>query len=152
MITRTRFHKILKKTTCLRNLAEDFYREQGLALSNNRNKNKERTDSAKFRGAFVASPRLMAPTGVTIGGKPSDRIFDNVVDFDATSLYPSIITSTNIDATGQVGRIVIPNEDGTDGESSLLMETWACGDILEVGKEWLGLPGLAELAELVLEK
>ena len=152
MITRTRFHKILKKTTCLRNLAEEFYRDRELVLSNNRNRNKERTDSAKFRGAFVASPKLMAPTGVTIGGKPSDRIFDNVVDFDATSLYPSIITSTNIDASGQVGRIVIPNEDGTDGEASLLVEVWASGDIMEVGKEWLGLPGLAELADLVLDK
>lgn len=51
MMTRTRFHKIMKKTICLRNLAEIFYRERGLALSNNRNRNKERTDSAKFRGA-----------------------------------------------------------------------------------------------------
>ena len=86
-----------------------------------------------------------------LAGKRSNRIFDNVVDFDATSLYPSIITSTNTDAEGQVGRLVIPQEDGTDKDSSLLVESFASGDIIEQGRDWLGLPGLAELAELVLE-
>jgi hypothetical protein len=151
MMTRTRFHKIMKKTICLRNLAEIFYRERGLALSNNRNRNKERTDSAKFRGAFVASPKLMGYTGITLAGSRSNRIFDNVVDFDATSLYPSIITATNIDAAGQVGRLVIPSLDGGDLDTSLLMESLAAGDIVEVGRDWLGLPGLDELANLVLE-
>ena len=51
MTTRTRFHKIMKKTICLRNLAAVFYRERGLVLSNNRNKLKERTDSEQFKGA-----------------------------------------------------------------------------------------------------
>ena len=152
MTTRTRFHKIMKKTICLRNLAMCFYRDRGLVLSNNRNRNKERTDSAQFRGAFVADPKLMAPTGILIGGQPSDRVFDNVVDFDATSLYPSIILATNIDASGQVGRLVIPQEDGTDADASLLVEAWASGDMVEVGKAWLGLPGIAELASLVLQQ
>ena len=93
----------------------------------------------------------MAPTGILIGGQPSDRVFDDVVDFDATSLYPSIILATNIDASGQVGRLVIPQEDGTDADASLLVEAWSSGDMVEVGKAWLGLPGLAELADLVLD-
>jgi DNA polymerase elongation subunit (family B) len=151
MTTRTRFHKIMKKTICLRNLAMCFYRDRGLVLSNNRNRNKERTDTAQFRGAFVADPKLMDATGILVGGQPSDRVFDDVVDFDATSLYPSIILATNIDASGQVGRLVIPQEDGTDADASLLVEAWASGDMVEVGKAWLGLPGIAELAELVLE-
>ena len=150
MTTRTRFHKIMKKTICLRNLAAMFYRERGLILSNNRNRNKERTDSAQFRGAFVADPKLMGHNGILVGGQPSDRVFDDVVDFDATSLYPSIILATNIDASGQIGRLVIPQDDGTDADSSLLVETWASGDMVEVGREWLGLPGVAELAGLVL--
>ena len=52
MTTRTRFHKIMKKTICLRNLAAVFYRERGLVLSNNRNRLKERTEGEKFRGAW----------------------------------------------------------------------------------------------------
>jgi hypothetical protein len=31
------------------------------------------------------------------------------------------------------------------------MESLAAGDIVEVGRDWLGLPGLDELANLVLE-
>lgn len=151
MTTRTRFHKIMKKTICLRNLAAIFYRDKGLALSNNRNRNKERVDSAQFRGAFVADPKLMSHAGILVGGQPSDRVFDDVVDFDATSLYPSIILATNIDASGQIGRIVVEQDDGTDADTSLQVEAWACGDMMEVGRAWLGLPGVAELAELVLE-
>ena len=90
----------------------------------------------------------MGYTGITLAGSRSNRIFDNVVDFDATSLYPSIITATNIDAAGQVGRLVIPSLDGGDLDTSLLMESLAAGDIVEVGRDWLGLPGLDELANL----
>jgi hypothetical protein len=149
MVTRTRFHKILKKTVCLRNLANVYYRDRGLTLSNNRNRNKERIDTEKFRGAFVADPQLMGATGIIMGGTRSDRVFDDVVDFDATALYPSIIIGFNIDQSGQVGRLVTLDEYGQDVNSFTLMENWACGDPLEVGREWLGLPGVAELAELV---
>jgi hypothetical protein len=91
----------------------------------------------------------MDTTGAPIGGNQSDRVFENVVDFDATSLYPSIILATNIDATGQCGRLVLPQPDGTDADSSLLMQAWASGDPLEVGARWLGLPDLADLCEIV---
>lgn len=151
MTTRTRFHKIMKKTICLRNLANIFYRERGLVLSNNRNKLKERTSSEQFRGALVADPKLMDSTGILVGGQPSNRVFDDVVDFDATSLYPSIILSANIDANGQVGRLLVEGPGGELVESSLDVEAWACGDAVEIGRAWLGLPGLAELADAVLE-
>ena len=151
MITRTRFHKIMKKTVCLANLARIFYRGKGLVLSNNRNRNKERTEGAKFRGAFVASPDLMRPSGIMVGGAPSDRIFDDVVDFDASSMYPNIILAFAIDTTGQVGRIVLPLEDGTETDASLLMEAWASGDMVEVGRQWLGMPGLDDLLEMLAE-
>lgn len=151
MTTRTRFHKIMKKTICLRNLASIFYRDKGLALSNNRNRNRERTETEKFRGAFVADPKLMDHTGIMVGGVRSNRIFDDAADFDATSLYPSIMRAGNIDASGQVGRLVLEHESGIDQETSLLMESWASGDLVEVGRTWLGLPGVAELAELVCD-
>ena len=49
--TRTRFHKVMKKTVCLANLARVFLREQGLVLSNNHNALRDRVDRPKFRGA-----------------------------------------------------------------------------------------------------
>ena len=150
MVTRTRFHKIMKKTVCLRNLAAVFYRNRGLALSNNHNRNKERTDSEQFQGAYVADPKLLKPVGALIGGNRSDRVFETVVDFDATSLYPSIILATNIDASGQVGRLALPDpETGAFRDSSHLMTAWASGDYVEVGREWFGMPGTAELLSII---
>jgi hypothetical protein len=151
MMTRTRFHKVMVKTVCLRNFASVFYRERGFALSNNRNRNKERVDSVQFRGGLVADPTLMEAVGTEVGGTPSDRVYDDVVDFDATSLYPSLILAFNIDASGQVGRLVIPTDEG-DMDADKLIEAYASGDPVEVGKRWMGMPGLAELAELVLDK
>ena len=95
---------------------------------------------------------LMAPSGIEVGGQPSNRVFDDVVDFDATSLYPSIILSSNIDADGQIGRLLLRKEDGSLGDTFELIEAWACGDPIEIGREWLGLPGVADLTEAVLDK
>jgi hypothetical protein len=151
MITRTRIHKIMKKTICLRNLAAVFYRDYGLILSNNRNRNKFHGDKEKFRGGFVADPKLMEETGILIDGKKSDRVFDNVVDFDATSLYPSIIMTFNIDNNGQIGRLITQDENGVDVDASLLVEAWSSGDPIEIGKNWLNLPGLGELYQNLLD-
>ena len=153
MLTRTRFHKVMKKTVCLRNFANVFYRDRGFALSNNRNRNRERTNQEQFQGGLVVEPTLMERVGTVIGGEPSDRVYDNVVDFDATAQYPRTILAFNIDASGQVGRLVLPGGEGEpEQDSSDLMTAWASGDPVEVGRRWLGMPGLAELADLVLEE
>jgi hypothetical protein len=151
-VTRTRFHKVMKKTVCLRNLAVPFFRERGFTLSNNHNRNRERTEEAeKFQGGFVADPRLMEATGTEIGGSPSDRIFDDVVDEDAAAMYPSILLAFNIDALGQLGRLMRVTADGqAEKPASDLAEAWAAGDDVELGKRWFGLPGLGELAADVL--
>jgi hypothetical protein len=149
MITRTRIHKVMKKTICLRNFANVYYRNKGLVLSNNRNKNKERTDTEKFRGAYVADPNLMGYSGILIEGNPSNRVFDNAADFDATALYPSILITFAIDAAGQIGRIIIFDENGQEIDSSILMEAWASGNTLAIGKVWLNLPSIEELQKAV---
>jgi hypothetical protein len=100
----------------------------------------------------VANPSMMAKTGILIGGEPSDRVFDDVVDVDATAMYPRIMMAFNIDAAGQIGRLVTVNPDGTDADTDLYMEALASGDPIAVGQQWLELPGLAELADLVLDK
>ena len=152
MTTRTRFHKILKKTICLRNLAMVFYREQGLILSNNRNRLKERVDTGQFVGAFVADPKLMGEHGIMIGGKRSSYVFDDVVDFDATALYPSIIMCFNIDAEGQLGRVMILAPNGEYVDASKFIAAMACGDMIELGRLFFNLPGINTLIEEVLDK
>jgi hypothetical protein len=150
MMTRTRIHKTLKKTICLRNLASVFLRKHGYVISNNRNRNKERTDSKKFRGGFVSSPSLMDYTGIFIDGTRSGRVFDDAVDLDAKALYPTNIIFANIDAMGQIGRIVLFLADGTEIISNELVEGVASGSALEIGRVWLNCPGLGFLAAEVL--
>jgi hypothetical protein len=150
MLTRSRFHKVMKKTVCLRNLANVFMRERGLAISNNRNRTKERVETEKFLGGFVANPDLMDYTGILLGGSPSNRVFDDAVDFDAKSLYPSIIMMCNIDAAGQIGRLMLYGPGGEPAESSEFVEAVASGDCSEIGRRWLGLPGVGEAAAEVL--
>jgi hypothetical protein len=150
MLTRTRMHKVMKKTVCLRNLANVFLRERGFAISNNRNRLMERTESEKFRGGFVASPSLMDYAGILLDGVRSARVFEAVVDLDAKALYPSVILLGNIDAAGQLGRLLLYLLDGREVDSSEWVEAVAGGSPVETGRLWFGLPGLAELSHAVL--
>jgi len=154
LMTRTRITKVMKKTICLRNFAEKFFGDKGLILSNNHNRGNPRTGE-KFRGAFVADPALMRPTGITVGGARSKTVHDDVIDFDASSMYPSIMIAFNVDADGQLGRVVIPSvhsgAEATDQDSAEIMEVLACGDVLEAGRLLLGMPGLDVLAAQVLD-
>jgi len=108
-MTNTRNIKALKKTICLKNLAIKYYFQQDYILSNNRNKNYGgvRPISGKFRGAYVANPKLNKNVGVKINGKNSKFVFDLVIDMDLSSLYPSILSAFNIDITTQRGKIIL---------------------------------------------
>jgi DNA polymerase elongation subunit (family B) len=148
IMTRTRVTKALKKTVCLRNLMAYFAREQGYAMSNNRNalrrqgeeddkraeergaalvgarKGEEEEDEpleggdTKFRGAFVLDPSLNEPLGISVNGSPSSSIFEWVIDMDLASLYPSIMRAFNIDPSTQYGRLSIPKEKSPDGDEA----------------------------------
>ena len=39
--------------------------------------------------SVVADPKLMGKTGILVGGQPSDRVFDDVVDFVHHAPQPS---------------------------------------------------------------
>lgn len=108
--TQTRMSCALKKTICIKNLARKFYRENGLIMSDNHNTKYgeiNRKTKKEFRGAFVGDPNLIANVGIQLGNILSKYIFDNVIDFDLSSLYPSLILAFNIDATTQIGIIDI---------------------------------------------
>jgi len=144
MLTRTRYHYVLKKTICLRNFAAKFYEDRGFVLSNNRNKNIEH-EKTSFKGAFVCDPLLQESTGTAIGGIKSNRIFDWVTDYDLKSLYPSIIMAFNIDPTGQRAILSLPNGDGTEADGSELISSMVSGEITDAYKEVFNLPSLEKL-------
>jgi hypothetical protein len=174
LMTQTRMTKSMTKTTCLRNMAELFFKEQGYILSNNRNQDysgdrwekntdEEEKDEAKkkFRGAFVANPCLVDRTGIPILGVRSNRIFEKTCDLDLAALYPSIIQGFNIDSLTQVGKAFVTDQENDvflfEGkklklENKLndtipkLVDSLQAKDFISTGRNWYGLPSLEELA------
>ena len=141
-LTRTGFHDTMMKTRCLRNLAAHYYRKKGFVLSNNRNAI-HRSARPVYKGGFVSSPERMDAAGMMVGGERSRRLFESVVDFDATSLYPSIFRAFNIDPAGQYGQMVIKEDGGKEMTAEFIMEALAGGKV-EAGRRLLGLPGVDE--------
>ena len=152
IMTRTRVNKTLKKTICLRNLANKFYSNQGYIMSNNRNVNNSRSENEeKFRGAFVSSPLLNRHNGIVINGKKSKYIFENVIDMDLSSLYPSIILAFNIDTSTQFGRILMSNDIGEDLAPEFI-DYLISQNYLEIGNKYFNLPTATEIINMIQEK
>jgi hypothetical protein len=57
-----------------------------------------------FKGALVGKPELIEQLGVPVMGKPS-RVFENVIDADASSMYPAMIISHNIFKSALFGHV-----------------------------------------------
>jgi len=145
--TETRIQKALKKTVCLKNLARRFYFDRGYIMSNNHNTNYgglNETVKESFRGAFVANPLLNKPLGLVINGSKSKYIFENVIDFDLTSLYPSIILAFNVDATTQIGRI-----ESDEFDSPKLVDDIVTRNYINIGKDYFDLPNVTDMLELL---
>lgn len=104
MTTNTRLHKAMKKTTSIRNLGIYFLKDEGYILSNNHNVFLEH-EKVKFRGAFVLDPNKMGNTGIKLNGVPTNNIFEDAIDEDLSSMYPSIILACAIDNETLIGKI-----------------------------------------------
>ena len=112
-MTRTRLAKAMKKTISIKNLAYKFAMDRGYVMGNNinikysnDNANKEEIKE-KFEGALVADPNLNKAVGKEIMGRLSRYIHELVIDFDLSSLYPSIFMAHNISVSTQYGRLYI---------------------------------------------
>jgi hypothetical protein len=177
LMTETRMNKAMTKTICLRNMADRFFRDQGYVLSNNRNqdygsdewKSKEDEDKddakKKFRGAFVANPKLLAHTGIPVLGIKSNKIFEKTCDLDLASLYPSIIQGFNIDSFTQIGKAFLVEqfedvyvynnksqlklENKLNDEIPKIIDSIQAKDFIATGKKYFNLPDLQELLEVV---
>jgi DNA polymerase elongation subunit (family B) len=149
-MTRTRLNKAMRKTISLKNMAFKFYKDQGYIMGNNHNVRLDDSKSGpteKFEGAVVADPNLNSNVGMELNGRFSQFVFQKVIDFDLSALYPSIIRAFNVDATTQYGRLyigdIVPSKDyDPAGEFTDHLETknW-----IEIGKNWFGLPSTEDL-------
>lgn len=107
IVNNTRYCKVHRQTVYLTNRgAKEFYKD-GFIMGNNTNRFNDKP-TKKFPGAFVADMRRVNDySKVMINGFPV-QIFNNLDDFDYSSLYPSNIRQFNIAAHTQIGMIIIP--------------------------------------------
>jgi DNA polymerase elongation subunit (family B) len=148
-ITQTRVNYSLKKTICIRNLARKFYLDNGLIMSNNPNKaygELNKRSRTSFRGAMVADPNLNNSNGLILNGSKSKFLYNNVIDFDLTSLYPSIILAFNVDATTEIGKIETLTELFSSDE---LFDDIVANDTIKTGHKYFNLPSLEDMVEKI---
>lgn len=159
LVNNTIYAKCHRQSVYLANrFAKDFY-EYGYIIGNNKNLWNEKP-SVKFPGAMVGNPLHNDPDiTVKINNKPS-LLVDNCVDFDYSSLYPSIILENNLAPNTQIGKIIIEDPDNPDRVYSLnehqdmfssdeevakysrggeFLDNFMSGNILEFCRRWLGL-------------
>lgn len=149
-LTETRITHALKKTISLRNLADKFYREQNLIISNNRARLWNKEEGIKITGAFVGDPNNTDYNGVEINGTPSKYWYESVIDFDLSSLYPSIILALNISPETCFGKISIQAEiDNEVQNEENLVSDYMSGDSIAFGHKWLDYPDLEEMLAII---
>ena len=153
-MTSTRINKALKKTICLRNMTEYYYRkEHGMILSNNRSRLYPHTGEKK-EGAFVGDPNLIDNIGIDMGnGNLSQFIFKHVTDLDLSSLYPNIQIAFNIAPETFTGALRYTVKDPVTGvvedKTNDFIDAYNSRDAVKFGIEYCGLPNYQEMEELV---
>ena len=167
LVNNTSYAKCHRQSIYLSNrFAKDFY-NYGYIIGNNKNKWNEKP-TTKFPGAMVGDPLHNSEKPmVHINGK-STLLADNVIDFDYSSLYPSIILENNLAPNTQIGKILIEDptnpsktfslEEHQDMYSSSdeiarysrggeFLENLMCNNPLEFGRRWMRLGDIHQVIE-----
>lgn len=121
----------------------------------------------KFSGALVSNPNRMQPTGHYIDGVESSKVHDHVIDFDATSEYPSGMRAMNAGNETFVGKVILKNEssvpvpmyyykfqdDEAEGykmkATEIMMEMYSEGDYVTLAETFLELPSIEDILEII---
>ena len=129
--------------------------------------------STSYKGAINAEPSMNDYIGEELWGKPSNSLFSSVIDMDMGSFYPSIKYICNLDAITLLFKSKFNNEEFISGEFSNrslnqtyeekdkngnmrdvevigeAVNTYASKNILTFGYNWLGLPSINELEQIM---
>lgn len=164
----TPYESVFKQTVKLRNVQYLYFLEQGLIPGNNINIfNKSNAkaetdddDDDSFEGALVADPRYNDYIGLDLYGKPSNNIFELVIDMDMSSFYPSSIMAMNIDPSclifktivnssqfinrkvGYNGIVELPEDDDISKD---VFDNIQTGNVLSIGHKWFNLPSIEDV-------
>lgn len=158
ILNNTRYSKAHRQSVYLTNRGVKEFYINGYIMGNN--VNRYNTTRVSFPGAFVADPRKLNDySRLRIYGSPIN-VFDNLDDFDYSSLYPSIIRQFNIAPYTQLGMLEIPNKVH-ENENQLRMEFWTRGgeflenfqshSWLEINTRWFNLANFTTLYHEVEE-
>lgn len=151
----TRYDKCHRNTIYLKNRGVGEFYKNGYIMGNNTNLDNSKT---KFVGALVSNPLLNLPNGVKLNGTPI-RIYNNVVDYDFKSLYPSLITEFNMAPHTQIGRIIIDdvineNENKFGDEdyerSGAFIDDIASRNYITLCSRWFNMPTYKDLYDNII--
>lgn len=178
------YHKVFSQTFFLKARGYYEYLLQGLIMGNNINIDygAPKTEDKKkigFAGAIVGDPELNDHVGTIIFGRPSKYVFEYVVDFDFSAMYPNIIITFNMAPNTLIGKLFVeenPNdliqkinslkvsdlqdindEDDEDEDIGVVIDDMGkdfidnllTGDIGSTGAKWFNLPKIDDILERV---
>ena len=165
------YKKVFSQTALLRNRCYVDYLKQGYVIGNNINLDYNKDwdsdddeDEEKFAGALVGDPTLNSnKNGMEINGVKNKYVRKYVIDFDFSSLYPSIKIAHNIAPHTLVGKISLDekvydkytafemnNDKGDMYDSGKdFMENVLCQNPVMTGVRWFNLPNMMEILEMV---
>lgn len=83
---------------------------------------------------------------MTINGRLSKYLYESVIDFDLSSLYPSIILAFNIAPETCYGKLTIENEIGNEEN---FLNDYMSKDYINFGCKWFDLPNIEEMLDVV---
>ena len=109
--------------------------------------------SESFGGALVGDPTFIEQFGINISGNENTYVFEDSVDLDASSLYPSVMILYNIFKSALYGRVVnIFKPDGTSlGKGEGLFSDLQTIDqsIFDICETYMGLPQPVEFMKML---
>lgn len=163
-----RFNKVLNASYSAKTDFDiSYHNDLGIIPGNNKNrsyefKSKEQYeeeqadpsnyDGNELAGAVVADPDLNAYNGLEINGRPSNRLFGNVLYLDFEALYPNTKIKFQLSEDLQYFRVVIDSpildvENPLGDEKWLrggqFIEDYTSGDWCKIGR-WFKLPDISQ--------
>jgi hypothetical protein len=135
----------------------------------------EDDEESSFKGAINADPIWNDNVGVPINGVPSNNIYNNAIDYDMASFYPSIKIACNMDGITIIFKASFDNEEFMSGEfrnkslntkyferdkygnirkldiTGEAVNTYVSRNILTTVHNYLGQPPITEVLQFIYE-
>lgn len=171
LVNNTNYAKCHRQSVYLANrFCKDFY-EYRYIIGNNKNLWNEKP-TTKFPGAMVGDPTHNAECMMLHVNDRPTLLSNNVVDFDYSSLYPSIILENNLAPNTQIGKIIIEyledpakpfslnehqdmyssgDETAKYSRGGEFLENLISGNILEFCRRWMMLGDIYQCMDDIRE-